>query len=856
MALLKVFNPHELSADVVVAVATGREKELEQILSMVRDNLSAPVIQHIIVSAPRGYGKSFFLRYIQVRIEEIAKEEHLPIVMALLPEELPHVKEPDTLIAEIERTFLQRPADSVGVRWTEDDGSAWYKAIAELDRVVEEYFSDGRGFLVVGVENFDLLVKKVFAKHAPSGRLREFLTRPGNRVMLLAASARGAIDSDYDRPLFKVFEEIALQPWTIEQTVEFLIAQRKTVGKPPLTETQLAKAKAVAAYISGTPRLATLIGEALLEDDPLGAAEVLEKLVDELTPYYKERIEILPPRSQALLDALLRGGENCSSTELAKRVGAPSQSAIAAPLDDLKKDLVVVGEKAPDSAEILLRVADRVFAHYYRKRILSHGLESCPLEALVDILALIYSPEEKRREAEKFAARGLAREAAIMTRLWEADRKLGPPRVGREAVAADTEFDRIIAEWGRVNGELDYVGALSILDRAFVIARNHRNLDEEISVLKRTTWTLTKLERHNEALAVARETAARALDAENYREQVSALIEVAVILGILGQHDEALAAAREAATKAANISYIDAQLSALRVVTWNLGQLGRHEEALVTAREVAVKASSTEFRDADIALALASAAWSLVQLNRYDEAVAAARDAFEKAERAGGVEGHLSVAYVLLVARPPDTSLALKAYEWVLRSGESLRNQGPALFFNCVAHVATIQQDWPALIALLEAFPEVAEQITKKSFSLGEPGLVLSRMMFEGQRENGLTIARHFIAALARVIQGGSDNRLTRLWVAVLDASTDAVVSEVSDAKALREFAEILAAHSSIPARAVALSHAAAAYHAADRDRRTLARLAPDLATMLTTVFPPKSVTRKPKPKPRKKKQR
>ena len=56
---------------------------------------------------------------------------------------------------------------------------------------------------------------------------------------------------------------------------------------------------------------------------------------------------------------------------------------------------------------MLLRVTDRVFAHYYRKRILSHGQETCPLEALVDLLAVFYSPEEEKEKRKSSRHVGL-----------------------------------------------------------------------------------------------------------------------------------------------------------------------------------------------------------------------------------------------------------------------------------------------------------------------------------------------------------------------------------------------------------------------------------------------------------------
>ena len=82
-------------------VATGRTEDLKNILATIRGNLTAATIQHLIVSAPRGYGKSFMMRHIQIEVERIAREENLALVTLLMPEEMPHVREPETLIREL-----------------------------------------------------------------------------------------------------------------------------------------------------------------------------------------------------------------------------------------------------------------------------------------------------------------------------------------------------------------------------------------------------------------------------------------------------------------------------------------------------------------------------------------------------------------------------------------------------------------------------------------------------------------------------------------------------------------------------------------------------------------------------------
>jgi tetratricopeptide (TPR) repeat protein len=968
MASLSAFNPHEMKAETVLKVATGRDEPLGRLLDIVRDNLNAPTKQHVIVSAPRGYGKSFLLRYVQVKIAEIAKDEGLPVSMALLPEELPHVKEPDTLLAEIRRTFLNEPADTVQARWVEDDGEAWYQRVAELDAAITERLGPD-GLLIAGVENFDLLIKKAFAKDLHAGRLREFLTRKDNRVMLLAASARGAFDRDYNRPLFKAFEEVALEPWTVDECVVFFRAQRAAAKKQPLTEAQEAKARAVATFIGGTPRLATLIGEALLEDDPLRAADLLDRLVDELTPYYKERIEALPTRSQALLDGLLRGGEKCSATELARRVGAPSQPSIAAPLDELRRDLVVIGEKAPDSAEVLLRVSDRVFAHYYRKRILAHGQETCPLEALVDLLAVFYSPDEQRREAEKLKARGLAREAAVMERLWQAGQAKGVTRVRAKLDRVwEATFQEWMDEWDRVTDEGRFEEGLLILDKVISAAREINDTSAECEALSQRAWTLfrlfrygealanareavalaervgeaaqafalnsaafclmalerydealatardavalanrvravstqgialnnaafslSELSRHDEALATAREAAALAERAGDASEQVVALRYAAISLSELGRHDEALANAREAAALAERAGDVSQQAEALRQVAFILNELERYDEALAAGREAAAFAEragnlseqATSLRVAAFSLnllrrhdeafaiareaaalaeregevseqveALRQAVFSLNELERYDEALAIAREAAGLAERVRDIDLDVSVAGLLLTFRTRiGLDEALTAYGLLAEHSESTDENAPSIWFDDIAHVVTAATAWPRLIAILNRFPKAAEQITKETHGLAEGGDAIAAA-HTGQPDAALAQARHFVAALAQATETAPAPALAQLWSAVLNASAEQIATRVEDIVFLREFADTLTAHPSVPARAKDLIAAAAAFHSSGRDPAALARLEPDLATTLMAVFKPKSGSSK-RQKPR-----
>jgi hypothetical protein len=588
MALLSAFNPHEYTPAQLNALATARETELARALDTIRSNLSAETMQHLIISAPRGYGKSFLMRHIQVEAQRIAEAEKLPLAIVLMPEEMPHVKEPETLIQEITRALTGGGGETAQLRWHEDDGEAWDAAVSSLQGAITDKLGKD-GLLVALVENFDQLLRRAFRQDVHAQRLRNLITLPGGRLMLIAASASGSIDRDYDKALFQAFDEITLEPWSVDDCMRFFDRQREAAGKRPLDEAAHARAKAVANFIGGTPRLATLLGEQLFDEDLLNAADLLRGLVDELTPYYKSRIEVLPGRSQLLFDALLRGGEPATQSDLAQRVQANSQAAIAAPFGDLVKERAVIGVKAPGSAEILYRVADRVFAHYYRRRIIDHGRELCPLEGLVDLLADFYNPEEKRAKALEYLRLGLVSEARVLARLHDID--LGNPKANRRR-----SIERLANE--------------DIPERLIPYAS-----DDGKEVLKQIADAVNKRD-----IDSAYDVSERALNKSiSYQDKAIILIARSVLDSYEGL--EYGVDASESAISAAEISGNKKIVwIARRAKAEKLFDADREAESLLIQRKALEEARASGF-DVDVAETLIDIAISLIFLNKNEEAV-------------------------------------------------------------------------------------------------------------------------------------------------------------------------------------------------------------------------------------------
>jgi DNA-binding transcriptional ArsR family regulator len=80
-------------------------------------------------------------------------------------------------------------------------------------------------------------------------------------------------------------------------------------------------------FTGGSPRLVLMLYRIVASLEPVDAMRGLEKLLDEVTPYYKAKIEILPPQQRKILDNLARVSgkthEGLTPTQLAEETRLP-----------------------------------------------------------------------------------------------------------------------------------------------------------------------------------------------------------------------------------------------------------------------------------------------------------------------------------------------------------------------------------------------------------------------------------------------------------------------------------------------------------------------------------------------------
>ncbi len=402
------FNPREMDDATVLQLSTGREALLSQLFNALRERMEHPgSFHHWLLTGTRGAGKSFFLRLVQ---SSFAEAVGLQARFVLLPEEHRNIFSAHEFLGEIER-MLQVDQGAIGAApaWRVDNPEqAWNSALASLLKAFAE------PLLVVGVENFDELLAQAFSDEIDNARLRHLMSNEP-RIMLVATAVQGSFDENYEQRLFRQFEHHPIPPWDTADHREYLTRRAQRSGQEP-TRLQLARIDAYSRYTGGNARAAAVLAGAILDEhDPLDAAEDLDAAIEKMSDYYRALIDRIPPKTRKLFDALIRGGEPASQTEIAERTGARQNEISRAFL--WLVDQGYVGEsRLPGAKAKQYRVLDRLFVQFYRMRSISPGQRS-KLALMADLLADILVFQDKWRFAHRYANDGHALEARTLVEL-------------------------------------------------------------------------------------------------------------------------------------------------------------------------------------------------------------------------------------------------------------------------------------------------------------------------------------------------------------------------------------------------------------------------------------------------------
>ena len=400
---LSIFTPSRTPPEDLEAINVQRHELLDDALERIEESATSGNKHHLLFYGPRGTGKTHLVTLLVHRLGEIQKlNKHLHI--AWLNED-----ETSTTLFEL----LRRIYVALCKRYPNEYQQESLDPMFEMDfDQAEQWLTElllkklGNRTLLVVVENLDALLKDMGKKGQQ--HLRAFIQE--HPVLSIVATAQRLIDdiSKRENTFFGFFQTEQLQTLTVDDATK-LLSNIATLNKQTDTRDFLqstkgrARIQALHHLSGGNHRIYIVLSQFITRDNIDALITPFSKMIDEMTPYYQERIRWLPIQQRKIVEYLCTCKHPIPVKDMARQLFASHQT-ISSQLKDLRKKGYVKStqrgrESLYEIAEPLMRICVEV------KENQSHE----PLRVIVDFLRVWYDERDLSKRLRECSNKNTAR---------------------------------------------------------------------------------------------------------------------------------------------------------------------------------------------------------------------------------------------------------------------------------------------------------------------------------------------------------------------------------------------------------------------------------------------------------------
>ena len=395
MRPLWVFTPSRTDPADLEFILVQRQRLLQDAVERVKESVLTAHKHHQLFVGPRGCGKTHLATLIVSRLaSDVTLSDRLRIAW---------LNEDETCTTLLE--FLLKIHAALAKRHPSEFNADQLAAAYELKPAEARSFvmrslleAVGGNTVLVLTENLDAIFENLGVEGQQ--QLRAFIQQHP-RLTIVATAQRLVEDlSSRTRPFFGFFQTEHLKPLGVADATRLLQNIAELQGKSDVvaflaTSRGRARVRALHHLSGGNHRIYIVLAQFISEDSLDGLLGPFMKMVDELTPYYQERVRWLPALQRKIVEYLCVCEETAPVKEIARKLFASPQT-VSSQLKELReKGYVEASQRGRESlyevSEPLMRICVEV------KDVQAHQ----PLRLLVDFLRVWYDDHDLRSRLEQ-----------------------------------------------------------------------------------------------------------------------------------------------------------------------------------------------------------------------------------------------------------------------------------------------------------------------------------------------------------------------------------------------------------------------------------------------------------------------
>ncbi|MFB2837494.1 tetratricopeptide repeat protein [Floridanema evergladense] len=452
---LSRFTPSLMMPETLEEIFVQRQNLAQQIIELIRESATTSSKHYTLLIGPRGIGKTHLISLIYHRIcqKEDLRER---LLIAWVNEEEWGISSFLDLVVRILKAIEKEYHDSELTKRIE---SLYQLTVDNAERAAGELLKEtiGNRTLLLLIENLD----EVFAGLDDQGQkqLRAYLQE--NSFCTIVATAQSLFNGVklQSSPFYGFFRIRHLKDLTLDEAVELLAKVAKVQGDRELesfirTPTGRDRIQAVHYLAGGNPRIYIIFSAFLNRKSLDELVEAFMAMLDDLTPYYQDRMKCLSPQQRKIVDLLCDRRQAVTVKEIAQRCFITHQTA-SSQLKKLLEMGYVRSESIGRESYYELREVLMRFCLEVKKQ------RGEPISLIVDLLRSWYTRTELQERLELLPPDATLERKYVLHVLNSIEKESEDPRV----VAYLEEYNIYI-------NEKNYAFALQVTEKLLKIC-NH-----------------------------------------------------------------------------------------------------------------------------------------------------------------------------------------------------------------------------------------------------------------------------------------------------------------------------------------------------------------------------------------------